>query len=100
LDRRQLERELGKILRKTATKIASEAVEPPVEVDVSTGNGNDPPARKLASFPSSVIRFGSARICRRFRCCSALRLLLFLQRTVFRSLRTRFTFLYQSVSTL
>jgi ATP-dependent Lon protease len=29
---RQLERELGTILRKTATKIASEAVEPPVEV--------------------------------------------------------------------
>jgi ATP-dependent Lon protease len=31
---RQLERELGKILRKTATKIASEQVEPPVAVDV------------------------------------------------------------------
>ncbi len=31
---RQLERELGKILRKTATKIASAAVEPPVAVDV------------------------------------------------------------------
>ncbi len=31
---RQLERELGKILRKTATKIASAAVEPPVDVDV------------------------------------------------------------------
>jgi ATP-dependent Lon protease len=31
---RQLERELGKILRKTATRIASEAVEPPVDVDV------------------------------------------------------------------
>jgi ATP-dependent Lon protease len=31
---RQLERELGKVLRKTATKIASEAVEPPVTVDV------------------------------------------------------------------
>ena len=31
---RQLERELGKILRKTATKIASETVEPPVDVDV------------------------------------------------------------------
>jgi len=31
---RQLERELGKILRKTATKIASGAVEPPVTVDV------------------------------------------------------------------
>jgi ATP-dependent Lon protease len=29
---RQLERELGKILRKTATKVASEQVEPPVEV--------------------------------------------------------------------
>jgi len=31
---RQLERELGTVLRKTATRIASEAVEPPVEVDV------------------------------------------------------------------
>jgi ATP-dependent Lon protease len=31
---RQLERELGKILRKTATKIASGKVEPPVDVDV------------------------------------------------------------------
>ncbi|HSX21202.1 MAG TPA: endopeptidase La [Gaiellaceae bacterium] len=31
---RQLERELGKVLRKTATKIASEAVTPPVAVDV------------------------------------------------------------------
>ena len=31
---RQLERELGKILRKTATKIASEEVAPPVAVDV------------------------------------------------------------------
>src|SRR5207302_5398574 len=31
---RQLERELGKILRKTATKIASEQVEPPVTVDI------------------------------------------------------------------
>jgi ATP-dependent Lon protease len=31
---RQLERELGKILRKTATKIASGSVEPPVTVDV------------------------------------------------------------------
>jgi ATP-dependent Lon protease len=30
---RQLERELGKILRKTATKIASESVKPPVAVD-------------------------------------------------------------------
>jgi ATP-dependent Lon protease len=30
---RQLERELGTILRKTATKIASEQVEPPVEID-------------------------------------------------------------------
>jgi ATP-dependent Lon protease len=32
---RQLERELGKILRKTATRIASEAVAPPVDVDLS-----------------------------------------------------------------
>jgi ATP-dependent Lon protease len=31
---RQLERELGKILRKTATRIASKSVEPPVVVDV------------------------------------------------------------------
>jgi ATP-dependent Lon protease len=31
---RQLERELGKILRKTATRVASEAVEVPVAVDV------------------------------------------------------------------
>jgi ATP-dependent Lon protease len=31
---RQLERELGTILRKTATKIASSAVEPPVAIDV------------------------------------------------------------------
>jgi ATP-dependent Lon protease len=31
---RQLERELGKILRKTATKIAAEQVEPPVTVDL------------------------------------------------------------------
>jgi ATP-dependent Lon protease len=31
---RQLERELGKVLRKTATRIASGEVEPPVEVDV------------------------------------------------------------------
>ncbi len=31
---RQLERELGTVLRKTATKIATEKVEPPVEVDV------------------------------------------------------------------
>jgi ATP-dependent Lon protease len=31
---RQLERELGKILRKTATKIAAEQVEPPVVVDL------------------------------------------------------------------
>jgi len=30
---RQLERELGTVLRKTATKIASDEVEPPVEVD-------------------------------------------------------------------
>ncbi len=32
---RQLERELGTILRKTATRIASEQVEPPVEIDVA-----------------------------------------------------------------
>src|ERR1700691_1265535 len=28
-----------------------------------TGYGNSPPARKVASLPDSVIRFGSARIC-------------------------------------
>jgi ATP-dependent Lon protease len=32
---RQLERELGKLLRKTATRIASAQVEPPVELDLS-----------------------------------------------------------------
>ena len=32
---RQLERELGTVLRKTATKIASEDVEPPVEIDAA-----------------------------------------------------------------
>jgi ATP-dependent Lon protease len=32
---RQLERELGTVLRKVATKIAAEKVEPPIEVDVS-----------------------------------------------------------------
>ena len=32
---RQLERELGTVLRKTATKIASEEVEPPVEIDAA-----------------------------------------------------------------
>ena len=32
---RQLERELGTILRKTATKIAAVEVEPPIEIDVS-----------------------------------------------------------------
>ena len=31
---RQLERELGTVLRKTATTIASETVEPPVEIDI------------------------------------------------------------------
>jgi ATP-dependent Lon protease len=31
---RQLERELGKILRKTATRVASKSVEPPVVVDI------------------------------------------------------------------
>jgi ATP-dependent Lon protease len=30
---RQLERELGTVLRKTATRIASDEVEPPVEID-------------------------------------------------------------------
>ena len=33
---RQLERELGTILRKTATKIASEEAKPPVEIDEET----------------------------------------------------------------
>ena len=32
---RQLERELGTVLRKTATKIASEEVEPPIDVDAA-----------------------------------------------------------------
>ncbi len=36
---RQLERELGTVLRKTATKIASEEVEPPVELDVEGVRG-------------------------------------------------------------
>ena len=48
------------------------AVAPPVGVVVIVGYGNCPPARKLASLPSSVIRFGSARICSRFLSCSAL----------------------------
>src|SRR6185437_9958713 len=46
---RQLERELGTVLRKTATRIASGQVEPPVDVDVlfveatsmEGGNGNE-----------------------------------------------------------
>ncbi|MBA2428700.1 MAG: endopeptidase La, partial [Thermoleophilaceae bacterium] len=33
---RQLERELGTVLRKTATRIASAKIEPPVEVDLAT----------------------------------------------------------------
>src|SRR5579863_6971045 len=35
------------------------------------GKGNSPPARKLASLPFTAIKFGSARICKRFFCCSA-----------------------------
>src|SRR5579863_6729157 len=35
------------------------------------GNGNWPPARKLASFPFTAMRLGSARICNRLFCCSA-----------------------------
>src|ERR1700691_1295766 len=35
------------------------------------GKGNSPPARKLASLPFTAIKFGSARISRRFFCCSA-----------------------------
>src|SRR5580693_6324829 len=35
------------------------------------GKGNSPPARKLASLPFTAIKFGSARICNRFFCCSA-----------------------------
>src|SRR6266851_5760764 len=38
----------------------------------TTGYGNCPPARKLACFPDSVRRFGSARISRTFFSCSAL----------------------------
>src|SRR5581483_697840 len=37
----------------------------------TTGNGNSPPARKLASLPLTAIKFGSARICNRFFCCNA-----------------------------
>src|ERR1700674_5850229 len=35
------------------------------------GKGNSPPARKLAFLPFTAIKFGSARICNRFFCCSA-----------------------------
>src|SRR5271155_2423291 len=35
------------------------------------GKGNSPPARKLASLPFTAIKFGSARICKRFFCCNA-----------------------------
>ena len=34
----------------------------------SVGNGNSPPARKYASLPGSVIRFGSARLRKSPRC--------------------------------
>ena len=40
-------------------------------VPCKIGNGNSPPARKLASFPDSVIKFGSARICSTLFCSSA-----------------------------
>jgi ATP-dependent Lon protease len=48
---RQLERELGTILRKTATKIASETVEPPVEIgfdEVRDGLGRQKVYRETA----------------------------------------------------
>ena len=32
----------------------------------TTGKGNSPPARKLASLPLTATRLGSARICSRF----------------------------------
>ena len=44
---RQLERELGKILRKTATKIASNAVEAPVAVDADVAARRARPAEVL-----------------------------------------------------
>ena len=40
-------------------------------VPCTTGNGNSPPARKLASWPFIAIRLGSARICSTFFCCKA-----------------------------
>jgi ATP-dependent Lon protease len=50
---RQLERELGTVLRKVATKIASEKVEPPVEVDLAA-------VRDGARSPEVVPRVGGA----------------------------------------
>src|SRR5258708_14763308 len=45
---------------------------PEFEPPCSTGTGNSPPTRKLASLPLVVTRFGSARICRTCSCCRAL----------------------------
>src|SRR5579871_4301475 len=43
----------------------------PVAEGCTTGNGNSPPARKLACSPLRVNRFGSASISRRFWVCRA-----------------------------
>src|SRR5258708_12923022 len=37
----------------------------------TTGKGNSPHGRKLGSLPLTAIRFGSAKICKRFFCCKA-----------------------------
>src|SRR5690348_4130080 len=47
------------------------APEIPLPTLFRTGYGNCPPARKLASLPDWVIRFGSARIWRRLCSCKA-----------------------------
>ena len=48
--------------------VTAPALPPPC----STGTGNSPPTRKLASLPLVVTRFGSARICNTPCACSAL----------------------------
>ena len=45
---------------------------PALDPACTTGKGNSPPARKLASLPVWVSRLGSARICSRFFCFKAL----------------------------
>ncbi len=42
--------------------VTTGGIAPPVPVLDTTGTGNSPPAKKLASLPSRTIRFGSARI--------------------------------------